>query len=58
MYCAHDGKASGELILRPFHARIVCERCGAVIKLLEASPVTRIECAVEMADIRALEPES
>ncbi len=57
MYCSHNGTAHGELVLKPFYGCIRCERCGIVVRILEASPVTRIECVAEMADIRALEPE-
>jgi hypothetical protein len=56
-YCSHNGTCHGELVLRPFHARIVCDRCGTVVTILEANPITRIAITAEMKAIRALDPE-
>jgi len=58
IYCSHNGTCHGELVLRPFHGRVRCDRCGVIVRILEASPVTRINAAIEMADIRALDPEA
>jgi hypothetical protein len=56
MYCTHDKVAHGELVLRPFHMRIRCERCGQVIKMLESDPLIRHAAKEEMREIRELDP--
>jgi hypothetical protein len=57
-YCNHNGTCHGELVLKPFRGRVRCDRCGVVVRILEANPVTRIQAAIELHDINALEPHA